>query len=115
MSQAAPNPAAPVSSSSRTNLAPFTSSATEDAGGAHRQRDQQEAERHSRCPGRAVERCRKALDDSQGHRRHECSSKATHASKDTDRKYSADVVSADRGLDRLNDDQNSTGKRRGGN
>src|SRR5467141_4378745 len=88
-----------------------TSSASEDAGGAHGEGQQKEAEGNGGGPGGAVEGRGDAFDDADQHGTGEHPGKARHPAEHADREDPPDIVAADRGLDRLDDDQESAGDR----
>src|SRR5919205_14561 len=75
------------------------------------EREQEEAEGHGRRPGRAVEGGREAFGDAEQQRAHERAREAPEAPEDADGEDAPDVVAPDRGLHRLDDDQERPGDR----
>src|SRR3954464_3501513 len=78
--------------------------ATKDATGSHRQGHEQHAERDRRRPGRAEEGRGQALDNAERHRRDHHAREAAEPAQHADREDAADIFTADRRLDRLDDD-----------
>src|SRR5262249_12499238 len=91
----------------RRSYWPQPSSAAEDAGGAHGQGQEQKAERDGGRPGGPIESRGDAFDDADQNGAGKHAGGGGHAAEDTDRKTPADIIAADRRLDRLNDDQES--------
>src|SRR5689334_8627899 len=88
--------------------------AAKDATGPHRERDQEKAEGHRGRPGRTEEGRGQALDDAQRDGRDHHTGEAAEAAQHADREDAADIFAADRGLDRLDNDQDGAAQRRGG-
>src|SRR5258708_38547822 len=79
--------------------------AAKDAIGPHRQGHEQHAERNRRRPGRTEASRGQALDDAEGHRRDHHAGKAAEPAQHADREDAADIFTADRRFDRLDEDQ----------
>src|SRR5256886_11862319 len=85
----------------------------EEPGRSHRERDQENAERHGERPGGAEERGHQALRHAEDDGGHERPRDAAHAAQDRDREHPADVVAVGRlhhGCDR---DEERAGQARG--
>src|SRR4051812_41945149 len=78
--------------------------ATKDTIRPHRQGHEKHAERYCGRPGRAKEGRRQAFDDAERHRRDHHAGKAAEPAQYADREDPADVFTANRRLDRLDDD-----------
>src|SRR5262249_4786065 len=85
--------------------------ASEQAARPDRQREQQESERHRRRPRWPVESRGEALDDAEQQRPDQRAGQAAETAKHADREHAADIVGGDRGLDRLDHDQQRAGDR----